>query len=329
MMDQLIMKFPAQLKEAIEIGEAATIRPHHYVIHKVILCGMGGSGMAAEFVSDLIADECPCPYIIHSTYHLPAFVDKHSLVIISSYSGNTEETISSFNKALLTGAKIVCITSGSKILDIANLQGTDAITLPTGWSSSRAWLGYLMVQQLFVLHKLELISDSIIDNLKNAVDLITFEQEDIQFKAEKIAALIYKKTPVIYTTDRSESMGLRWRQQFNENSKILCWHNVIPAMNHNELEGWKTKHEDIAVIFLRFKDDFKRTQIRTDLTKQMVNQYAATVIEIYSKGQSLAEKMMYMAHFGDWVSWYLAQLYHVNPSANEAINFLESELEKS
>lgn len=105
-MDQLIMKFPAQLKEAIEIGEAATIRPHHYVINKVILCGMGGSGMAAEFVSDLIADECPCPYIIHSTYHLPAFVDKHSLVIISSYSGNTEETISSFNKALLTGPKL-------------------------------------------------------------------------------------------------------------------------------------------------------------------------------------------------------------------------------
>lgn len=328
-MDQLIMKFPAQLKEAIEIGEEATIRPHHYEINKVILCGMGDSGMAAEFVADLITDECLCPYIIHSTYHLPAFVDKHSLVIISSYSGDKEETISSFNKALLTGAKIVCITSGGKILEIANLHDTDAITLPASWSSPRVCFGYLMVQQLFVLHKLELISDNIIDNLKNAVDLITFEQEDIQFKAEKISSLIYKKTPVIYTTDRSESMGLRWRQQFNENSKILCWHNVIPAMNHNELEGWKTKHEDIAVIFLRFKDDFKRTQIRIDLTKQMVNQYAATVIEIYSKGQSLAEKMMYMAHFGDWVSWYLAQLYHVNPSSNEAINFLESELEKS
>lgn len=121
-----------------------------------------------------------------------------------------------------------------------------------------------MFEQLFVLHKLELISDSIIDNLKNAVDLITFEQEDIQFKAEKIAALIYKKTPVIYTTDRSESMGLRCRQQFNENSKILCWHNVIPAMNHNELEGWKTKHEDIAVIFEGLKTILK--ELKSELT---------------------------------------------------------------
>jgi len=329
MMDQLIMKFPAQLKEAIEIGEGATIRPHHYAIHKVILCGMGSSGIGAAFVADLIADECSCPFIINSTYTLPAFVDKHTLVIISSYSGDTEETISAFNKALSTGSKIVCITSGGKILDIANINGLDTIILPGGCSSPRGCLGYLMVQQLIILHELELISTNIIDNIKNAVDLITFEQEDILFKAEKIAALLYKKTPVIYTTDRSESLGLRWRQQFNENSKILCWHNVIPEMNHNELEGWKIKHEDIAVIFIRFKDDFKRTQIRTDLTKQVVNQYAATVIEIYSKGQSLAEKMMYMAHFGDWVSWYLAQLYHTDASGNEGINFFKSELEKS
>jgi glucose/mannose-6-phosphate isomerase len=323
------MKFPAQLREAIEIGEAATIRPHHFPIYKAILCGMGGSGIGGTVVADLIADECSCPYIINNSYTLPAFVDKYTLLVISSYSGNTEETISALGLAISTGAKVVCITSGGKILDIAKTNDLDCIILPDECLSPRSCIGYSMVAQLFVLQNHGLISGNILDNLKIAVDLITFEQEDIIFKAQKIASLLYKKTPVIYTADRAESVGIRWRQQFNENAKILSWHSVMPEMNHNELEGWQTKHEDIAVIFLRYKDDHKRIQVRMDLTKQMVNQYAATVIEIYSKGQSLAEKVIYMIHFGDWVSWYLAQLNHVDASEISGINFLKAELKKS
>jgi glucose/mannose-6-phosphate isomerase len=329
MMDQLIMKFPAQLKKAIEISQAASVRPHHFPIYKAILCGMGSSGIGGAVVADLIADECSCPYTINNSYTLPAFVDKYTLMVISSYSGNTEETISALSLAISTGAKVICITSGGKMMDVAITNGLDCINFPDECVSPRACIGFSMVAQLCILQNHGLISGNILDNLRIAVDLITFEQEDIISKAQKIATLLYKKTPVIYAADRAESVALRWRQQFNENAKILSWHSALPEMNHNELEGWKSKHEDIAVIFLRYKDDQKRIQVRMDLTKKIVNQYVATVIEIYSKGQSLAEKVMYMIHFGDWVSLYLAQLNHVDASEISAINFLKAELKKS
>ena len=329
MMDQLIKKFPAQLKEAIEIGEKAVIHPHTKPIHKVVMAGMGGSGIGGAYVSDMICDECTVPYIVHSSYKLPAYTDENTLVIISSYSGNTEETLSALVQATQTKAKIVCIASGGKIIEYAISNSLDYIKLPSGWPSPRACLGFSMVAQLFVLNKLGLISHATIDQVKMSSDLLSFEQEDIMQKAEKLAGLLVKKTPVIYTTDRNESVAIRWRQQINENAKVLCWHHVIPEMNHNELVGWKLKNEDLAVIFLRNRDDLKKNQIRIDISKQIISKLAPTVIEIYSKGQSLTEKMMYLTHLGDWVSWYLAKLNNVDASEIQVIDFLKAELEKS
>jgi len=328
MMDQLIKKFPVQLRDAIEIGEKSVIHPHTKPIHKVIMAGMGGSGIGGAYVSDVINDECSVPYIVQSSYKLPSYTDENTLVIVSSYSGNTEETIAAMEQAILAKAKVVCIASGGKIIDKALVHKLDHLNLPKGWPSPRACLGFSMVGQLFVLHKLGLITHNIIDQVRVAADLLSFEQEDIMQKAEKLAGLLVKKTPVIYTTDRNESVAIRWRQQINENAKVLCWHHVIPEMNHNELVGWKSKHEELAVIFLRNRDDLKRNQIRIDITKQIISQLAPTVIEIYSKGQSLTEKMMYMTHLGDWVSWYLAQLNNVDASEIQVIDFLKAELEK-
>lgn len=327
-MDQLIKKFPAQLKEALEIGEAATIISHPNDIRNIIMAGMGGSGIGGAFVADIISGECKCPFNVVSGYILPAYINANTLIIISSYSGNTEETLSALQQALKTEAKIVCVASGGKIIDLARDAGLDYIILPSGWPSPRACLGFSLVQQLYILFKLGLISKSSIEQIRTAVDLLIFEQDDIIQKASKIAELLHKKMPVIYTTDRAESIGIRWRQQINENSKMLCWHHVLPEMNHNELVGWKSKHEDIAVIFLRNRDDLKRNQIRMDITKQIVGQYASTVIEIYSKGQSLTEKLMYLVHLGDWVSWHLAQLNNVDASEIMVIDQLKKELDK-
>lgn len=329
MMDELIKKFPAQLKEAIEIGDNAKIREHQFEINKVMMCGMGGSGIGGAYVSDLIADECQVPFIINSSYILPSYVDKNTLLIISSYSGNTEETLSALQLALKTEAKIVCISSGGKVIQLSEKHHLDHILLPAGWPSPRACLGYSLVQQLFILKYLKLISGQIIDQIRIASDLITFEQDDIKSKAEKIASLLQSKIPVIYTVSRTESVAKRWRQQLNENSKTLCWHHVIPEMNHNELVGWKGKNEEIAIIFLRYKDDSKKVHLRLDLTKQIVGKLSSHVIEIFAKGQSLSEKMIYLTHLGDWVSWYLSQLNGMDASEIEVIDFLKSKLEKA
>lgn len=110
---------------------------------------------------------------------------------------------------------------------------------------------------------------------------------------------------------------------------MLAWHHVLPEMNHNELVGWKQQNEHLVVIFLRYKDDLRQVQLRTDLTKKIITPLAHHVIEIFAKGQSMAEKMMYMTHLGDWLSWSLAQKNHVDASEIDVIDTLKRELESS
>lgn len=121
---------------------------------------------------------------------------------------------------------------------------------------------------------------------------------------------------------------MRWRQQINENAKMLCWHHAIPEMNHNELVGWRDQRPDVAVVWLRNHDDYPRTAIRTDINKEIVEHYTQTSIQVLSKGKSLIEKALWLVHLGDWVSVYLAELRNVDPIEIKVIDFLKAELAK-
>jgi len=328
MMDQLIERFPAQLLEAIEIGESLEIRTTKNQIDKIYVAGLGGSGIGADFVAEFIADECPIPYLVGKSYDVPNYVNDKTLAVLSSYSGNTEETLSAYEKVKAAGAKIFIISSGGKLIDIAKNEGYDYVKVPDNWPSPRACLGYSLVQQMYMVYKLGLIGKEKINQLKSSVDLVKFNMDDIKVKAEKIAELLNGKIPVIYTTDRMEAVAVRFRQQINENAKMLCWHHVVPEMNHNELVGWRDKNDNLAVIYFRNRDDYKRNAIRIDINKEIIGQYTNTIIEVYSKGQSLIEKSIYFVHLGDWVSWYLSVLHHVDAIEVKVIDFLKSELAK-
>ncbi|MEM9548519.1 MAG: bifunctional phosphoglucose/phosphomannose isomerase [Bacteroidota bacterium] len=328
MMDTLIDRFPAQLKEALEIGHGATIRQHDKPINKIYVAGLGGSGIGGDFVSEMVKDECKVPYLVGKGYSIPAYIDENTLAIISSYSGNTEETLSAFDQIEKTGAKIVCIASGGKVIARAQEADYDYIKVPDDWPSPRACLGYSLIQQIFVLEKLNFISSTISGQIKTAIDVIKYDQDDIKAQAKIIANQLYGKTPIIYTTDRMESVAVRLRQQINENSKLLCWHHVIPEMNHNELVGWKDKRDDVAVLYLRNKDDFKRNALRIDINKKIISGLTNTVIEAYSKGKSLPEKMLYFVNLGDWISWYMSELHGVDSIEVDVIDYLKGELAK-
>jgi glucose/mannose-6-phosphate isomerase len=261
-------------------------------------------------------------------YDLPEYVNENTLVICSSYSGNTEETLWSFEEALRKNAKIAIITSGGKLLAKAQEHGIDHIAIPGGKPSPRACLGYSFVQQLFLLHGYGLISDRTIQEVEKARELIIKEQDDIRAKAEMTANAIFEKTPIIYTTDRMEAVAIRLRQQINENSKALCWHHVVPEMNHNELVGWKNQPGKFAVMILRNADDFSRNAARIDINKEVIKQYTDTLIEIWSKGDSLVQRAIYFVNFGDWISWYLSALRGVDAMEVSAIDFLKGELAK-
>jgi len=328
MMDKLIERFPAQLFEALEIGQNSIINSHTEEIKNVYVAGLGGSGIGANFAQEFIRDECKVPFTVGKGYHIPAYVDKNTLCIVSSYSGNTEETLHAFEAIKKSGAKIVCLSSGGKLIAQAVEHGYDHIKLPDDWPSPRACLGFSMTQQLFVLHKLGLVSDLSISQIKKGAELIKFNMDDLKVEGKKVADFLINKIPIIYTTDRMEAVALRLRQQINENSKMLCWHGVIPEMNHNEVLGWGIKNEDFAVLYFRNGDDFKRNQVRIDINKKIISNYTPNIMEVHSKGNSLVEKAIYFIHLGDWVSWYLSELRGVDAVEIDVINYLKSELAK-
>lgn len=324
-MQLLIENFSNQLKEAIEIGEKVNLSKNKKAFSNVVITGMGGSGIGGTLLSELISKEAKVPILVSKNYFLPYFVDENSLVIVSSYSGNTEETIQSLESALERGAKIVCITSGGKILEIAQEQGIDHIIIPSGMPP-RACVGYSLIQMLYVLYNFDIIGVGFKEDLYASISLLEKEKENIKKEAKGIASTLLGKIVVIYTPHGEESVGLRFRQELNENSKILAWHNTIPEMNHNELVGWREKHEDLAVVFFRNSTDYGRIVKRIDLTKEIVLKYASKVIEINSKGTSPIERAMYHINIGDFISAYLAEIQNIDPNEIQVIEYLKSSL---
>jgi glucose/mannose-6-phosphate isomerase len=227
--------------------------------------------------------------------------------------------------AMEKNAKIVAVTSGGKVLEKCKTNSIDSIVVPGGMPP-RACLGYSLTQLFFVLEFHKIISNSFKNDLEKAVELINAEEANIIEEAKQIAQSIKGKLPVIYATTYNEGIAIRFRQQLNENSKILCWHQIIPEMNHNELVGWTEKNENLSVLIFLDKDDYSRNLARVDINKEVIKNYASSITEIYSKGNSIIEKAIYFIHLGDWISVILAELRGVDAVEVNVINHLKSKL---
>lgn len=327
-MEKLIQNFTRQLSEAMEIGNKAQLNSVKNEIRNVVVSGLGGSGIGGNLVMEVVAGKMKIPMMVNKDYHLPAFVNENTLVIISSYSGNTEETLSAMKEAIERMAKIICVSSGGKIIEIAKANKLDYINIPGGMPP-RSCLGYSFVQQLFILKHYGLIDGFFMDYINNAIKSLNEEEDCIKVEAKRIASKLIDKIPVIYITAQMESVAVRFRQQIDENSKMLCWHHVIPEMNHNELVGWRTRDEKLAVIFFRNENDFSRVKQRMNINKEIIKQYTPSVFEIYSKGSSLLEKSLYLIHLGDRISYYLAEMRNMDSVEVKVIDYLKGELAKS
>lgn len=326
-MKKLVQDFPSQLHEALIIGQNYRFHTAKKAFNNIVLTGLGGSGIGGSIVQNFIFDKAKVPFVVNKDYFLPAFVNKDSLVIVSSYSGNTEETLAAMKQAIKMKATVVCVTSGGKIAELANIKGIDCILLPAGLPP-RACLGYSMTQLLFILKHFAVINYNFEKDFKASIKLLNQESKSIQAKARSLAKKLYGKTPIIYAASDMEGLAVRFRQQINENGKMLCWHHVIPEMNHNELVGWRTKDDSKHVVIFRNEDDYERVQLRIDINKKVIKKYTSNVTELYSKGKSYWEHVFYLVHLTDWVSVYLAELGSYDPSEIEVINYLKGELAK-
>ena len=326
-MNDYINDFSSHLREAIEIANNTTLAPYTKEIRNILICGLGGSGIGGTIVSDIISSKVNIPIAATKDYSIPNFVNEHTLVIANSYSGNTEETLYALEKCQARGAEIAVITSGGKLKTIAEENKYNKIIIP-GNQPPRAMFGYAFTELFFMLNHYGIIDDSFKSDFDKAINLIDTEKADIQKQAMNLAKKMCKQTPVIYVAKGFEGVAVRFRQQLNENSKMLGWHNVVPEMNHNELLGWRTNVDGLAVVYFRNKCDYDRNQIRMDINKKVISKFTSNITEIWSKGDSLIENSLYHISVGDWTSWYLSEMNNVDAIEIDVIDFLKRELAK-
>jgi glucose/mannose-6-phosphate isomerase len=324
-MDKLIQAFPAQMLEAVALTEKIKLSKRAHTIQNVLVCGLGGSGIAGNLAFDLTADQITVPIVVNKGYELPSFASDNTLLILCSYSGNTEETLSCAAQAVERGLKPVCVASGGKLGELAKEHGFDFIQVPGG-APPRTTLGFGSTILLYILDQFALIDFTVSEEITALSEFLSREQEGIKADSAALAKKLKGKTVIVYSEGRIESVSLRLKQQINENAKSNAWINVVPELNHNELVGWKFKNDTLAGLFLRTDFENPRNVLRFDFIKPTIAANVSSVEEVRAKGETLAEQYFYLIHFGDWLSYYMALEHGVDPIEVNVIDKLKGHL---
>jgi len=330
-----LTRFPEQIKEALTIAEAVQ-RFNFLKIDNVVVVGMGGSAISGDIMLSLFRDKLDVPLIVNREYDLPKWVNKDTLVICISYSGNTDETLSSFKIASQKKCKILCISTGGKLQELAEKRGIPFIKIPAG-IQPRAATAYLLFPSIIFLKKIGLLKTAIETDIKETIavttDFVTLNKKEVPEEnnlAKQLAKKIFNTIPQIYGWGVYTPIAIRWRHQLNENSKIIARSDIVPECNHNDIVGW-AGNPDISKQFscILFRDKDEETidmATRLNFMRDLFHNTAGNVIEVSPKGKSQLAKMMYLMCLGDFTSCYLAVLRGINPSPVDIITELKKRL---
>lgn len=297
----------------------------------IIVTGLGGSAISGDLLQNFLGKELKLPYYVNRNYTLPSFADKDALLIVSSYSGNTEETIEAIKKGLKKKCTIVAITTGGTISKIAKESSIPVVRLKKGFQPRYA-LGVSFFSLLKVIQEIGLISDQgkIVKKIISLWKTKGKEYSKEENYAFKIASDILGFIPVIYSVaDVTSAVGYRFKCQLNENSKLHAFHNVFPELNHNEVIGWETFHEkQFQAKVVNIFDKNYRSQIkkRFRITFELIKKSKAEIINIQSRENDFKARLMDMIYLCDWVSYYAAVLRGKDPSEIENIDILKKSL---
>lgn len=333
-MYEAIHKFPEYLKSGRE--QALKTVPSKWPgseIRSVVIAGMGGSAIGGDILRALANDQSRLPVMVCRSYSLPNWVGTDTAVIASSYSGNTEETLSAFDDALSRGARMLVISTGGELTSRAHTASVPCIELPLG-IQPRAALPYSLSAVLTVTELLGVtnISSQDWNEAVEVLSRLSLELSNLSSPdnlALRVANALYGHFPVIYSSEQLSATNTRWKNQIHENSKTFAVGNLLPEMNHNEVMGWarfNSELKQLAVIALRDKEDHHRTQRRLDVTKSLLEPHAQSWHEIHSQGDSQLTRLLSLIYIGDWVSIYLAILNKTDPSPVGLISQLKAAL---
>jgi glucose/mannose-6-phosphate isomerase len=286
---------------------------------------MGGSGISGVIASRMLAGASPVPIQANSDYGVPGWVGSDTLVIACSYSGNTEETLMALDAAHQRGARIVAITSGGQLWDRVKANGWPAVQIPGG-QPPRSQFGYAFTSVFHVLCAAGLASDSQRTSFGRVGDYLSSNQTNILERAGSLADLLEGKEALLYSDAAQEGLIIRWRQQLNENSKLLCSHHVFPEMNHNELVGWEGADDRYVAVVIQTPEDHPRTRVRMDVCMEIFREQGADVVVVEGGGDDAILRFFDLAHLGDWTSLLLAERSEINPVDIRNIDRLKSAL---
>jgi glucose/mannose-6-phosphate isomerase len=325
---------PEQCEEALKLGGEAPLPSLQKDPRQVVMAGLGGSAIGGDLVRAVVAQEAGTPVLVCRDYTLPSYINEETLVFLTSYSGNTEETLSAYEAAGKQGAARIVFTTGGKLAERAQRDGVPVIRVPAGLPP-RSALGYLFLPALFILGRLGLVTlregygelAEVLRKLRAQFEPASPRERN---RAKDLALRLYGRIPVIYgAAHTTEVAATRWKGQFNENSKCLAYWNAFPEMNHNEIVGFEAPPEalrSLFLIFLRDAGDHPRVRARMEITKHLLQDRVAGVAEFWGEGSSLLVRLFSLIYLGDYASVYLALLYGINPKPVAVIDYLKQEL---
>ena len=332
-----IDQLPQQLSHAWELGTSTTL-PHWEGLQNVLVAGMGGSAIGADLLAAYITKTCPIPVIVHRDYELPAWADgPRTLVITSSHSGNTEETLSAYQRAHENQCHILAVTTGGQLANMAERDGS-ALWRFKHTGQPRAAIGYSFGLLLAAFSQLGLIPDQQTE-LDLAVKAMLAQQSnlsaevpDVKNPAKRLAGQMVNRWVAVIGSDLLVPVARRWKGQISEIAKAWGQFEELPEVNHNTLAGILNPasiYPQMMVLFLKASANHQRNQLRSDLTRQIFMLEGIGTDTIEARGDTPLEQLWTAVHLGDYVAYYLAMVYGVDPTPVEAIEGFKVDLQQA
>lgn len=304
------------------------------VITSVVVAGMGGSALSALFVKSWLKSELLVPFEIVRSYDLPASVSQHTLVIISSYSGNTEETISCFEQAKKIGAQIAIIASGGQLIDQANINQIASVVLPVGFQPRMAMI-YTLCSIVAILAHFSIVSHDKLNEIASKSDWLKAEGDkwagDVPTNnnyAKQLALQAVGKTAVFFSGTFSFPAAYKWKTCFNETAKNLAFLCEFSEFNHNEILGWTSHPIEKPFAIFDIVSNLEHPQIlkRFEISDRLLSGQRPKSTVINLAGESAIEQLLWGSILADFVSIYVAVLNGVSPMSVQLIEKLKQEL---
>lgn len=329
-----LSELPLQCRTAWQIAKEWSPHADYREVDSAVILGMGGSAIGGDLLRGLVSDSCPLPIFLLRDYSLPRFVGPHTLVIASSFSGDTEETLFAFQQAMPSGAKLLAITTGGKLAQLAEEDEIPLLTFNYP-PPPRGATGFSLVLLLGVFSRLGFIPDPSPDLeegialLENGISQFREEVPTAQNLAKQLAGKIQGRIPVIWGAEHLYPVARRWKTQSNENSKLATFFEPIPEIHHNAVVGLRFPSDlaqKIFVVVLTSNLLHPRNLLRGKVSAEILDQEKVPHLVIEVKGESRLAQVLWGVLLGDYVSLYLATLHGVDPSEIEVISHIKKRM---